>query len=91
VDRGVIYSLVWALEQCPSVALKTTRVVWAISLEFIGLIRQAPPTTPVLRWGQTIPDEGLLLASRLSYNWVVLGCRRAWRCERGACSWLTYV
>jgi hypothetical protein len=24
----------------------------------------------------TTPDDGLLLASRLSYNWVVLGCRQ---------------
>jgi hypothetical protein len=34
-------------------------------------------TMPALSRGLTTPDDGLLLASRLSYNWVVLWCRRA--------------
>jgi hypothetical protein len=32
------------------------------------------------------PVDGFLLATRFSYNWVVLGCRRVGRGERGACS-----
>jgi hypothetical protein len=91
VKHRVLCSLLWAHKQCPSVALGMTCVVQTISREFMGLIRQTLPTTPALSWGLTTLDDGLLLASRLSYNWLVLGYRRAWRCERGACSWLAYV
>jgi hypothetical protein len=37
------------------------------------------------------PDGGLMLASRLSYKWMVLGHRCAWRGEKGACSYIAYV
>jgi hypothetical protein len=48
VEHIVICSLVRALEQCPSVELIMTCVVQTISREFMGLIRQTPPTTPAL-------------------------------------------
>jgi hypothetical protein len=54
------------------VALRTTCVVQTISLEFMGLIRQTPPIAPALSSGLTTPDDGLLLASRLSYSGVVV-------------------
>jgi hypothetical protein len=58
VKQGVMCSLVRALEQCPSVALKTTCEFQANSVEFMGLIRQTPPTILALRLGPNIPDDG---------------------------------
>jgi hypothetical protein len=46
-------------------------------LGIVGLITITQPTTLVFSLGVTMPNDGQLLASRLSYNWVVTGCRRA--------------
>jgi hypothetical protein len=55
-------------------------------LEIYGLNSKNFADNTGFKMGSNHPDDGLLLASRLSYNWAVLGCRRARRGERGACS-----